>query len=84
MAATPSKAPKSLNGITLKGDPTRTALGGDAGIELVRLWDQPRLFWHKSNDDDAFSTKGMMILFALTETKNVCTQAGREFSGTRR
>jgi hypothetical protein len=26
----------------------------------------------------------MMPLFALAETKNVCTQAGREFSGTSR
>ena len=25
---------------------------GDAGIEIVRLWDQSRLFWHKSNSND--------------------------------
>jgi hypothetical protein len=24
----------------------------DAGIELVRLGDEPRLFWHKSNSND--------------------------------
>jgi hypothetical protein len=24
----------------------------DTGIELVRLWDESRLFWHKSNSND--------------------------------
>ncbi len=29
-----------------------TDIKGDAGIELVRLGDEPRLFWHKSNSND--------------------------------
>ncbi len=40
------------NIILLPVDSGLSSPPGDAGIEIVRLWDQSRLFWHKSNSND--------------------------------
>jgi len=37
----------------------------DAGIELVRLWDEPRLFWHKSNSNDPDRNVWSIFAFSL-------------------
>ena len=37
----------------------------DAGIELVRLGDEPRLFWHKSNSNDPDRNVWSIFVFPL-------------------
>jgi hypothetical protein len=37
----------------------------DAGIELVRLGDEPRLFWHKSNSNDPDRNVWSNFVFSL-------------------
>ncbi len=37
----------------------------DAGIELVRLGDEPRLFWHKSNSNDPDRNVWPIFIFSL-------------------
>ena len=39
--------------------------GGDTGIELVRLGDEPRLFWHKSNSNDPDRNVWSILDFSL-------------------